>query len=280
MVFTSFLCSFTSKDRPLVLFFDDLQFADSSSLHILQLFITNSACHNVFFILAYRSDEVDSVHPLSEVLTTVNNSSVSNQLFSIHPLEIDAFIEIVTDTLKCSTERAEPLAVIMQKLSGGNPFHAVQLLRSWYHRRFITYQKINETQQQSVSYNVEEGNWQIDYQSIQADQSTDEATIQQLLTQRLLALPDSTLTLLQLFGCIAFTADESLLCLLSGLEVSRLRESLQPSISESMIRYELSDRNQQQHSTIQSQNISIKEGQTIITQTIFPIQQATRICKL
>lgn len=195
MVFTSFLCAFTAKHRPLILFFDDLQFADSSSLHILQLFITHSTCQNVFFILSYRSDEVDEQHPLTSLLSSVRSVSVPLTHLHLEPLRISHYVELLSDTFHFPSSQLMRFATKLHKLTVGNPFHAVQLLRTWHQRGFIHFVTASA---QSISLGqATEGHWEVNYSKIEQDTTEDEATVQNLLTQRIAALPVETLRLLQ-----------------------------------------------------------------------------------
>jgi serine/threonine protein kinase len=60
-VLQNFIRVFCQKEHPLVLFLDDLQWADSATLRLLQLILTDPDTHFLFIIGAYRDNEVDTL---------------------------------------------------------------------------------------------------------------------------------------------------------------------------------------------------------------------------
>ena len=54
--------------RPLVLFIDDLQWADLASLNLLETLLTDRALARLMLIGAYRDNEVGGSHPLIATL--------------------------------------------------------------------------------------------------------------------------------------------------------------------------------------------------------------------
>jgi len=62
LVFQNFIAVFCQN--PLIIFLDDLQWIDSATLKLLELIINNPAISSLFFIGAYRDNEVDATHPL------------------------------------------------------------------------------------------------------------------------------------------------------------------------------------------------------------------------
>ena len=64
LVFSNFIRIFCSKEHPLVMFLDDLQWADLSTLKLIELMMTDTATQYLFLIGAYRDNEVAPTHPL------------------------------------------------------------------------------------------------------------------------------------------------------------------------------------------------------------------------
>ena len=59
------------KEHPLVLFLDDLQWADLASLKLIELLITDADSQYLLIIAAYRDNEVDATHPLMQTLEQI-----------------------------------------------------------------------------------------------------------------------------------------------------------------------------------------------------------------
>jgi serine/threonine protein kinase len=70
-VFQNFIRVFTQSEHPLVIFLDDLQWADRASLQLIQLLMTAPESHYLFIIGAYRDNEVSEAHPLMLTLDEI-----------------------------------------------------------------------------------------------------------------------------------------------------------------------------------------------------------------
>jgi predicted ATPase/signal transduction histidine kinase len=80
LLFQKFIAVLTAPEHPLVMFLDDLQWADSASLNLLKLLLINAEQQYLFIIGAYRDNEVFPAHPL--MLTgqlLLQKSSTSDQ---------------------------------------------------------------------------------------------------------------------------------------------------------------------------------------------------------
>lgn len=75
LVLKSFIRVFTNPEHPLVIFLDDLQWADAASMQLLQLLITESDSQYLFLIGAYRDNEVNDAHPLRLILDEIRLAS-------------------------------------------------------------------------------------------------------------------------------------------------------------------------------------------------------------
>jgi predicted ATPase len=64
LLLQKFFQVFTNEDHPLVIFLDDLQWADSASLKLVNLLMCESRANYLLMIGAYRDNEVFPAHPL------------------------------------------------------------------------------------------------------------------------------------------------------------------------------------------------------------------------
>ena len=63
-VFRKFMQVFHQPEHPLVIFLDDLQWADAGTLKLLEMIMTDENTHFLLLIGAYRDNEVKPGHPL------------------------------------------------------------------------------------------------------------------------------------------------------------------------------------------------------------------------
>src|SRR4028118_2156124 len=82
-VFKEFIRVFAQKEHPLVIFLDDLQWADSATLKLMKLLVTDPDSRYLLLIGAYRDNEVSPTHPLIQTVeeiektgTIVNNIEI------------------------------------------------------------------------------------------------------------------------------------------------------------------------------------------------------------
>ena len=76
LVFRRFVQVFAAADHPLVLFLDDLQWADTASLRLLGALLTSPERGHLLVLGAYREAEIGSGHPLTDLLTELEASGV------------------------------------------------------------------------------------------------------------------------------------------------------------------------------------------------------------
>lgn len=130
LVFRQFIGVFTRPEHPLVLFLDDLHWADVASLRLLRTLVSDPDARYLLVIGAYRPEAVTPSDPLSLALGAIDPSSVRR--IELGPLPLDTVTELVADTLRAPREEVAPLASLVHERTGGNPFFLGQFLRSLY----------------------------------------------------------------------------------------------------------------------------------------------------
>jgi predicted ATPase/signal transduction histidine kinase len=120
-----------------VLFLDDLQWADRASLELVARVAASAASGRLLIVTATRGAEIDGSHPLQEMIDAIRSAGTPVHEVALGPLEAADVTELVSDTLRCAREDAAPLAELLHRQSGGNPFFVVQLLVSLYDERLL-----------------------------------------------------------------------------------------------------------------------------------------------
>jgi serine/threonine protein kinase len=119
--FISFISCFTSDDHSLILFLDDLQWADIASLRLIELILMDESIKNFLFIGAYRENEVDATHPLSLSLAK-QEKWVPIVPLQILPLRKDQTSELIIETLHYPVVRSSEFVERIFQKTGGNVF--------------------------------------------------------------------------------------------------------------------------------------------------------------
>ncbi len=185
LVFQRFVQVFASVERPLTLFLDDLQWADSASLALLSLLLTDAS--HLLILGAYRDNEVSPTHPLLRAVRALESAGATVGALTLAPLSRESLDRLVADTLACTVELAQPLAELVYRKTQGNPFFATQFLTAMH-------------RDGAIAFDAQAGCWQCDLTAIRTAALTDDVVA--FMAQRLQKLPPATQTALQIAACI------------------------------------------------------------------------------
>jgi predicted ATPase/signal transduction histidine kinase len=184
-LFGRFIKVFTTKEHPLVIFLDDLQWADSASLKLIQLLTSQSETGYLLLVGAYRDNEVYPAHPLMLTLGEIAKTEATVNTITLEPLSPEDINQIIADTLSCSPEVALPLTELVYQKTKGNPFFTNQFLISLHEDGWI-------------EFNCDR--WECDLARVAALSLTDDVV--EFMASRLEKLPVSTREVLKLAACI------------------------------------------------------------------------------
>ncbi|MBW4639225.1 MAG: AAA family ATPase [Gloeocapsa sp. UFS-A4-WI-NPMV-4B04] len=191
-VFQQFIRVFCSKEYPLVIFLDDLQWIDSATLKLIELLLLDQQTQFLFLIGAYRDNEVNPTHPLALMLGILRQQGVLLQEIVLVPLTLEPLNQLIAETLHQDVHTVRPLAELVLHKTEGNPFFVSEFLRSLYSENL-------------VSFNAEDLIWQWNIAEIEAQDITD--NVVELLLLKLKKLPEITQQLLRLAACIGAEFD-------------------------------------------------------------------------
>ncbi|MBD2386165.1 trifunctional serine/threonine-protein kinase/ATP-binding protein/sensor histidine kinase [Cylindrospermum sp. FACHB-282] len=129
LLFSKFIQVLATKEHPLVIFLDDLQWADSASLKLIQLLMTEADVKYLLLIGAYRDNEVNPGHPFKITLDDLLQSQVTVNQITLKPLDEVNLNRLIADTLNCPEYEAVSLTKLVLSKTQGNPFFTSQLLK-------------------------------------------------------------------------------------------------------------------------------------------------------
>ncbi|MEH2009636.1 AAA family ATPase [Nostoc sp.] len=218
LLFQKFTQVFTIAEHPLVIFLDDLQWADSASLKLMQLLMTDT--EHLFIIGAYRDNEVNPVHPLMLTLSEIEKALFTINTITLAPLSQVQVNYLVTDTLKCSENVALPLSLLVSQKTQGNPFFATQFLKALH-------------QDELIEFSFESGCWECDITRVTQEALTDDVVA--FMAFQLRRLPPSTQNVLQLAACIGNQFDLGTLAIVSEKSEIETAACLWKALQEGLI---------------------------------------------
>ncbi|PZO37910.1 MAG: serine/threonine protein kinase [Pseudanabaena frigida] len=186
-VFQQFIRVFCSKDRPLAIFLDDLQWVDSATLKLIELIMLDEQIQSLFLIGAYRDNEVNPTQPLVLTLERLRKQGAVLQEIVLAPLTLEPLSQLLAETLYQNSATVRSLAELVLRKTEGNPFFVNEFLRFLYSENLL-------------SFDAERLSWQWNIDQIQAQDITD--NVVDLMLLKLKKLPKVTQQMLCLAACV------------------------------------------------------------------------------
>ena len=219
-VFQNFIHIFAQLEHPLVIFLDDLQWADRASLKLLELLATTTEPQNLLLIGAYRDNQVNVTHPIMQMIESIKQTNGTiNQLY-LSTLNLSDINQFIADTLRCSTIHSLPLAELVQQKTGGNPFFMNEFLKTLHSENLLRF-----------DYQSRQWQWQIT--QIQEQEITD--NVVSLMAKKIQKLGDRTQELLQIAACIGNQFELNELVLVSERSHIETIQELKEAIAVGLI---------------------------------------------
>lgn len=220
LVFQKFVRVFCQKSHPLVIFLDDLQWADSASLKAIELMLTDEQMKYLLVIGAYRDNEVSPNHPSILTFNRLEKEGVLLNKITLAPLAAAQIARLIADTLHSQIESIEPLADLIHHKTSGNPFFVNEFLKTIY-------------QENLLKFDLQQRFWLWDIAKINALGITE--NVADLLIDKLRKIPDAPRQALLLAACIGNSFDLKTLSLICEKSFTDTFEDLLPAIQSGLI---------------------------------------------
>lgn len=204
---------------PLVLFFDDVQWADPASLAFLRAFSAEPPS-NVLLLCAHREFSVDRPGQLQWQRELDACKTMRVTPVRLHALSVRDLAALIGATLSEAAERVEPLARAVHAKTAGNPFFSRQLLRMLI-------------DDEVLSYSVKAAAWMWDEASIAQRLYSD--NVIDLLIRRFDRFPQESAKLVEWLACVGMRCDVALLAQISGMTPDEVHERLRPFVDANLL---------------------------------------------
>jgi predicted ATPase/GAF domain-containing protein/tRNA A-37 threonylcarbamoyl transferase component Bud32 len=220
LVFQKFVRVFCQPSHPLVIFLDDLQWADSASLKSIELMLTDGEMKSLLAIGAYRDNEVSPTHPTMLTFNRLETEGAIINTVRLAPLATPQIAQLIAATLHSNLESIEPLAELIHRKTSGNPFFVNEFLKTIYQENLLKF----DLQQRCWVWEIA----QIDALGI-AENVVD------LLVNKLKKIPAAPRQALLLAACIGNSFDLKTLSLICDKSPTDTFENLLPAIQSGLI---------------------------------------------
>jgi predicted ATPase/signal transduction histidine kinase/tRNA A-37 threonylcarbamoyl transferase component Bud32 len=219
-IFGQFIRVFPTAEHPLVLFLDDLQWADLASLQFLQVLMSNSDICHLLLLGAYRDHEVSVAHPLMLAIDEIRQAGTTVNMMMLEPLKQTDLNGWIAETLGCPFEVALPLTRLVESKTQGNPFFSYQFLHALYTENFIT-------------FNRENGYWECDLTQVRSLSLSNDVV--EFMADQLRKLPEATQEILKFAACIGNEFDLETLTIVCEQDSEEIENFLWQALQSELI---------------------------------------------
>ncbi|MEH1944877.1 MAG: AAA family ATPase [Nostoc sp.] len=220
LLFQKFIQVFTTVTHPLVIFLDDLQWADSASLNLIQVLIAQRERGFMLLIGAYRDNEVSPAHPLTLKLEEIKKAGTTVNTITLAPLSQESLNSLVTDTLQCPAAIAQPLTQLVYQKTQGNPFFSTQFLKALH-------------EDGAIEFDPQVGHWQCDIGYVRSLSLRDDVV--EFMAVQLQKLPVTTQNVLKLAACIGNSFDLARLAIVYEKSQAETATDLWKALQEGVV---------------------------------------------
>ncbi|WP_437318273.1 AAA family ATPase [Sorangium sp. So ce385] len=207
-------------EPPLVLFIDDLQWADAPSLALLEAIATDPEIEHLLLLGACRDGEVGEAHPLRALIEAIRASGRRAEVHALGPLDGEALAGMVSDMLPGAGDEAQALCSIVRAKTDGSPLFVEQLLRALH-------------EQGLLSRDLATGAWRWEAERIERVAVTDNVVA--LLTAKMGRLPEQLRRTLAAGACVGAGFEASLVSAAAGLPAAALRRAAEALLHEGLL---------------------------------------------
>ncbi|MDJ1182475.1 ATP-binding response regulator [Roseofilum casamattae] len=220
LLFQKFIAVFTTPEHPLVMFLDDLQWADSASLNLMKVLMGESQTGYLLLLGAYRDNEVFPAHPLMLTLSDLEKQEAAISTITLAPLPVSDINQLIAETLSCSSRLAQPLTELVYQKTKGNPFFTTQFLKGLYEDELLV-------------FNFSLGYWECDLVKVRDAALTDDVV--EFMARRLQKLPQVAQKVMKLAACIGNQFDLETLAIVCESSVKEAATDLWVALQEGLI---------------------------------------------
>ncbi|WP_438006676.1 AAA family ATPase [Sorangium sp. So ce321] len=220
LTFRNFIGAIALKTRALVLFLDDLQWADTGSLNLVSVLLEDPDIRHLLLIGSYRDNEVDDAHPLTMTLSALRESEARVSTIALKPLGREHVNGLVSDSLGSPPDDCLPLSDIIFAKTQGNPFFTIQYLESL-------------CREGHLRFSSEAGAWRWSVADIESMDVAD--NVVDLMIRRIQGLAEPTQRVLKLAACIGNQFDLRLLSLIHRRDLRATDEDLWDALDAGLV---------------------------------------------
>lgn len=214
-----FLRVFCKEGYTIVIFLDDLQWADLASLELLK-YLCQDLKNNILIILAYRQEEIINNEGLRTTIEGIKKENSEAKSMVIKNLNLNSTQKLIRDTFYFKMDEIIELSKVIYGKTMGNPFFIKQFLEMIYDENYLY-------------FNKNKNSWEYDLVHIKNLNSPD--NLVQLVIEKMNKLSKEEIKILKLASCIGYNFESEILSLIYDKKTVQVEYQLKGLIDEGYI---------------------------------------------
>ncbi|UQZ32292.1 hypothetical protein C2I18_01260 [Paenibacillus sp. PK3_47] len=219
ITFSKFIEGITRNEQPLVLFLDDLQWADYSSLQLMERLMLDNQLRGIFLVCSYRLNEIPAGHPLFSSVAKMRKNRTVGEI-NLNALSSGDVLDMIADTLYTTGDQVEPLAEAVYRRTKGNSFFVGEILKDLYRSGYLYFDDM-------------QGKWGWQLQQIMSLPAND--SVVDFLMRKIYSLPEEFRRILMLCAAIGNEFHYGMLMLIAEEPQEGLARSIAAAVEEEFV---------------------------------------------
>ncbi len=220
-VFSNFITCLVESKKLMVMFIDDFQWADLSSLQILEYaFKTIGGNNSIYIIGSYRSEEVNEDHIFSNFRKRLYSSITPPNEIVLDNLNEKDILNILWSTFKNELDHNKELAAIIYNKTNGNTFFIYQFIKTIYDKGL-------------VQLDFTSGQWAFDINEIRKSEFS--SNVIDLLLNQFTDFDENMQKLLSYAACLSRSFNLNELNESLNLPINILSETIEKCVNKNLI---------------------------------------------
>jgi predicted ATPase/signal transduction histidine kinase len=211
------LRAIASRERPVVLFVDDLQWAGRTPLAVVDLVLIDQQVQGLLLAGAYRDDALDAAHPLASTVSRWRQQPGLQQL-RLENLPISGSVAMIAEMLRVDRATAAGLAGVINPHTSGNPYETVELLNALRRDGLLT---------------ATPAGWRPDESAVRTHLG--QSDVAGMLAARVDAMPPMSRAMVEAMASLGGRAELSLLQTATTEPASGVEQLLAPALDEGLL---------------------------------------------
>ncbi|MCP4747334.1 MAG: AAA family ATPase [Desulfobacteraceae bacterium] len=209
-----------SDKQPLVIFLDDLQWADAASFRLLQGLLTAPKPSQLFIIAAYRKEQYHKEPLLSQLLNKLEQHKIDVCQIRLSALNQSDINSLICESLGCSRKKGIELAKLVFEKTYGIPFYLLEFIKSLRDRNLIYFDSTNKK-------------WKWVFDEIKASAISE--NMSDLVSRKITSLDLQLQKLMTKASFLGCSFDKHILSIVSEAEIKNIDDCLDKAVSAGLI---------------------------------------------